>query len=96
MALEQEFCMGNKYITPSRRTAWTNELNLSERQIKIWFQNRRAKERRIIKRLKEGPLRMYPAIHTSVQHIMELEKPSVTPVPMLPYRNPSCSPQVPE
>ncbi|XP_076857320.1 homeobox protein engrailed-1a [Brachyhypopomus gauderio] len=40
--LKTEFQL-NRYITEQRRQALANELNLNESQIKIWFQNKRAK-----------------------------------------------------
>lgn len=38
--------MYNNFISQSRKKILSQLLNLSDRQIKIWFQNRRAKERR--------------------------------------------------
>ncbi|KAI4794846.1 hypothetical protein KUCAC02_031803, partial [Chaenocephalus aceratus] len=40
--LKTEF-QTNRYITEQRRQALAQELNLNESQIKIWFQNKRAK-----------------------------------------------------
>ncbi|CAF1515276.1 unnamed protein product, partial [Didymodactylos carnosus] len=50
--LENEFIIA-KYITIPRKTTLAQALSLSERQIKIWFQNRRAKERKVNKKRSE-------------------------------------------
>ncbi|CAJ0583604.1 unnamed protein product, partial [Mesorhabditis spiculigera] len=47
-ALEHKFD-AHKYLNPSERKKLAKALSLSERQVKTWFQNRRAKWRRIRK-----------------------------------------------
>ena len=86
--LEEEYS-GTGYIPSKRRRELATRLQLSESQIKIWFQNRQAKDKRIEKAATDQYIR-YGASKSNIQILLSFRYLTIAGLNFPPWGNTEC------
>ncbi|XP_034050551.1 hematopoietically-expressed homeobox protein hhex [Thalassophryne amazonica] len=93
MELEKKFDM-QKYLSPPERKRLAKLLQLSERQVKTWFQNRRAKWRRLKQENPQGGKREDETTELSPAHNQQRQTgSSAEPAPTARCARSACTPR---
>lgn len=66
--LEKEYVKGT-FISVQRKADIAKEVGLSERQVKIWFQNRRAKDRKTRRKTEDNCVSTSHGLTSAITHV---------------------------